>query len=220
MTSSSPLIQAVLFDYGLVLTGPPDPAARQRMEQLLHADSSSFHDAYWKYRDDYDRGILTGPRYWGQVAQYLQNQDLRQPLDAATLAALIDADIALWTVPNPPMIDWAASLHRAGVRTGILSNIGDAMEAGIRARFDWIAAFDHHTFSHRLGIAKPDAAIYRDAAEGLGVAPGHILFVDDRQKNIDAARAAGMAAILYSSHQSFLDELRTAPTDGLPLPLG
>lgn len=213
MTSSSPSIQAVLFDYGLVLTGPPDPVARQRMEQLLQADRASFHAAYWQYRDDYDRGILTGPAYWGRIAE-----DLRQPLDAATLGALLGADTALWTVPNAPMIDWAASLRRGGIRTGILSNLGDAMEAGIRARFDWIAAFDHHTFSHRLGMAKPDAAIYHHAAEGLSVDPDRILFVDDRQKNIEAARAQGMAAMLYSSHQAFLEELKAAALDGLPLP--
>lgn len=211
-------IRAVLFDYGLVLSGPPDPAARQQMEHLLHADSASFHHAYWSHRDDYDRGILTGAAYWRTVAR-----DLRQPVGEASLApetlnALLAADTALWTQPNQPMIDWAASLHRAGIRTGILSNLGDAMESGIRARFDWIGAFDHHTFSHRLGIAKPDAAIYRHAAEGLALPPHNILFIDDREPNIAAARTAGMTAIRYTDHESFLKELGNAAFQGLPLP--
>jgi putative hydrolase of the HAD superfamily len=213
-------IRAVLFDYGLVLSGPPDPAAERRLKELLHAGSVDFDEAYWKHRDDYDRGILTGPAYWSKVAR-----DLHQPLrdgllDEATLAALIDADTALWTQPNQPMIDWAASLQHNGIRTGILSNIGDAMETGIRARFEWIDTFDHHTFSHRLGIAKPDPAIYSYAAEGLGVPAGEILFIDDREPNIEAARAAGMIAIRYASHKAFLEELGAAGLNGLPLPLG
>ena len=211
-------IRAVLFDYGLVLSGPPDPAAQKRMEKLLHAGSAAFHAAYWKHRDDYDRGLLTASAYWSRVAR-----DLHQPLDnatldQATLTALIDTDTALWTQPNQPMIDWAASLQHAGIRTGILSNLGDAMEAGIRARFDWIAAFDHHTFSHRLGIAKPDFAIYRHAAEGLAVPASQILFIDDREPNIQAALAAGMATIRYTSHESFLEELSASGLHGLPLP--
>ena len=208
-------IKAVLFDYGLVLSGPPDPAARQTMEQMLDADSTSFHEAYWRYRDDYDRGILNGARYWKAVAG-----DLHRPLDTATLAGLIDADTALWSQPNQPMLDWAASLQRAGFRTGILSNIGDAMEIGICARFDWMAGFYHRTFSHRLGIAKPDPAIYSHAAEGLGLPAGQILFVYDREANIKAAHEAGMNAIAYTSHTSFLEALESAAFPGLPLPFG
>jgi FMN phosphatase YigB (HAD superfamily) len=97
------------------------------------------------------------------------------------------------------MIDWAAALQRAGIQTGVLSNVGDAMEAGIVARFPWLAKFNHRTFSHRLGMAKPDAAIYRHAAEGLGVAADEILFVDDLEENVAAARAAGNER--YSVHR-------------------
>jgi putative hydrolase of the HAD superfamily len=218
MTSSKTIsrttIRAVLFDYGLVLSGPPDPTALVRLEALLGADSARFDDAYWKSRDAYDRGHLNGASYWKRVAD-----DLQQPLGSETLSQLVEADTALWTVPNQPMIDWAMTLQRAGLRIGILSNLGDTMEAGIRRRFGWIEIFDHHTFSHRLGIAKPDLAIYRHAAEGLAVPPDQILFVDDREPNIEAARAAGMAAIRYSSHAQFVAELSAAALEGVPLPV-
>jgi putative hydrolase of the HAD superfamily len=194
-------INAVLFDYGLVLTGPPDPAARIKMQHLLDVDEPSLQIAYWQHRDAYDRGALSGVAYWHQVAS-----DLDRMLDPASLAALIEADNALWTQPNQPMIDWAASLQRAGIKTGILSNLGDEMEAGIRARFPWLAQFTHHTFSHRLGIAKPDPEIYRLAAQGLAEPPSCILFVDDKPENIRAARDAGMITVQYSSHVAFVEE--------------
>ena len=196
-------INAVLFDYGLVLTGPPDPAARTRMQQVLNVDEPSLQTAYWQHRDAYDRGALSGVAYWRQVAT-----DLHRTLDASSLAALIHADNALWTQPNQPMIDWAASLQRAGIKTGILSNIGDEMEAGIRTHFPWLAAFTHHTFSHRLGIAKPDPAIYLYAAQGLNTPPAHILFVDDKPENIQAARSAGMVAVQYTVYEAFVTEMK------------
>ena len=206
-------IKAVLFDYGMVLSGPPDPAAREEMKRILEVDDAKFHEIYWKHRDDYDRGTLKSVAYWEQVAH-----DLHRTLDAKKLSALIAADSALWTRPNQTMIDWAAALQQAGVKTGVLSNIGDAMEAGIVARFPWIADFTHRTFSHRLGIAKPDAAIYQHAAEGLGVPTGEILFVDDREENVAAARAAGMHAIQYIDHADFLQQMQAAGFSGLIAP--
>jgi putative hydrolase of the HAD superfamily len=196
-------IEAVLFDYGMVLSGPPDPTAREEMMRVLGVDDASFREMYWKHRDAYDRGTLSGIAYWQKVAD-----ELHKPLSANSLNELLEADNALWTQPNQPMIEWAASLQRAGIKTGILSNIGDAMEAGIRARFPWLDEFAHHTFSHRLGIAKPDLAIYQHAAEGLGVSPNAVLFIDDREENIAAAREAGMTAVQYSTHDRFVEQMQ------------
>ncbi|RCG18215.1 HAD family hydrolase [Streptomyces reniochalinae] len=56
----------------------------------------------------------------------------------------------------------------------------------------------HHVVnSARVGVAKPDAAIYRMAAEWTGVAPERCVFVDDRQENVAAAVALGMRGHLY-----------------------
>ena len=198
-----PNVTAVLFDYGQVLSGPPDPAAWERLKAFLGADEASFHTAYWKHRDDYDRGALTAQACWQQVAR-----DLGKTLDATQLQQVIDTDTDLWTQPNRPMIEWAATLQRAAVKTGILSNIGDAMEQGVLARCTWLSGFTHHTFSHRLGIAKPDPAIYRHAAEGLATDRAEILFIDDREDNIAAARAAGMQAVRYTDHAAFRRTMR------------
>lgn len=212
-TQAAAPVEAVLFDYGLVLTGPPHPAAWERMKSLLHADESAFHAAYWRPRHDYDRGSLIGKAYWQSVAD-----DLGQSPDETTLQSLIEADNELWTQPNQPMIDWAAALQTAGVRTGILSNLGDEMEIGVTKRCPWLQGFDHRTFSHHLGTAKPDPVIYRHAAEGLGVAPAHVLFIDDREDNIAAARAAGMQAIRYTDHAAFEAAMRLAQLQHLLTP--
>jgi putative hydrolase of the HAD superfamily len=168
------------------------------MKTLLGASEEDFHRAYWAHREAYDRGALNGETYWAAVAN-----DLGTTPDTA---ALNQSDVALWTQPNAPVIAWAASLQQRGIKTGILSNIGDSMELGIM-QLGWMQAFAHHTFSHRLGIAKPDAAIYAYAAEGLATEPSAILFLDDRADNIAAARAAGMQAIQYQNHAAFLSEM-------------
>lgn len=208
-----PLIRAVLFDYGLVLSGPPDPAAWRRMQTILNATDPAFHDAYWRHRHDYDLGALSGVSFWQTVAS-----ELNHPLTDDELTQLITADIDLWTQPNQPMIDWACAVQRAGIPTAILSNIGDAMETGVLDRCPWLAGFAHRTFSHRLLIAKPDPRIYTHAIAALSTPADEILFIDDRIENIEAARAAGLEAIHYTSHDAFLRALETSRYDGLPTP--
>lgn len=210
-----PLIRAVLFDYGLVLTGPPDPPAWRSMQSLLAADDSAFHDAYWGHRLSYDLGALNGKSYWQAVAG-----DLQRGLDAEKLIALLNADLRLWTQPNQPMIDWATALQRDAVPTGILSNMGDAMEDGIMASIPWMAGFPTRIFSHRLGIVKPDERIYRYTISALGVSPAETLFIDDRLENVEAALAAGLNAIQYSGHSDFLREFSASDYTGLPHPKG
>jgi putative hydrolase of the HAD superfamily len=201
-SQTSAPVHAVLFDYGMVLSGPPNPAAWARMRALSQFDEESLHREYWAHRHPYDRGTYTGEAYWRRVAE--GNGTAFSP---EQIAGLIDADTDLWTDLNPPMLAWAQALQRAGVRTGILSNIGDAMAEGLLRKFDWIAGFDHCTWSHALKLAKPEQAIYRHAAEGLGTPPESILFIDDRADNLAAAEKFGMQTIQYLDHAQFLDEM-------------
>ncbi len=203
-------IQAVLFDFGKVLTLPPRPAAWARLRELTALTEEALSHGYWAYRDDYDAGVFTGDEYWQRIAG--------RPLPSETLRALKDTDVDLWTAMNEPMLAWVTALHNAGFRTGILSNMPDAMAEGICARFDWISNFDHTIWSHALKLRKPQPEIYRAAADGLGVPAQSILFIDDKEENIAAAEAAGMQAILYDDHDSFVREMNRRSYTGLPYP--
>ena len=203
-------VQAVLFDYGLVLTGPPHPAAWASMLTITGLEEPAFNAAYWAPRHGYDRGTHTGAAYWQAVGSHAG-----LALEPAQIDALIAADTELWTQPNQPMIDWAARLQAAGTRTGILSNLGDSITAGVLEKLPWLAGFYHRTFSHALLLAKPEPAIYAHAAEGLGHTPAAILFVDDREDNIAGAIAAGMQVIRYTDQVSFVAELHSRGLAGL-----
>ena len=56
---------------------------------------------------------------------------------------------------------------------------------------------DHVVNSSRVGVAKPDPRIYRIAAERAAAPAERCLFVDDRQENVDAARACGMSGLHF-----------------------
>jgi putative hydrolase of the HAD superfamily len=195
-------VTAVLFDYGLVRSGPPYPPAWQKMRTIMSLDEPAFHAAYWTHRRDYDRGIHSGPAYWRTTGK---NTGLT--LNDSQIEALIAADNELWTQSNQPMIDFAQRLQAAGTCTGILSNLGDSMMHGVLAVMPWLSGFDFLLWSHTLGLAKPDLDIYLRAAEGLATPPAQILFIDDREENIAGGQAAGMQTIRYTDHAQFEQDM-------------
>ena len=69
----------------------------------------------------------------------------------------------------------------------------------VRQKFAWLDQFDHQTFSADVSLIKPDAAIYEHSLRGVGVAASEALFVDDKEQNVEGARAVGMRAIRFQS---------------------
>jgi putative hydrolase of the HAD superfamily len=85
---------------------------------------------------------------------------------------------------------------RPAYRTAILSNAdrslrGRLRQLGIHDLFDTVVS------SAEEGVAKPDAEIYRRAAERLGLPPESCVFVDDYAANVQAAQALGMRGVVY-----------------------
>jgi len=196
-------IDVVLFDYGQVLSTPPDPRAWSRMQTITGLSNAKLYEAYWRFRHDYDRDTLNGIAYWHEVARHAGVS-----VAAEQVEALMGADADLWTQPNTPMITWAGQLQRAGIRTAILSNIGDAMAERLSARLTWLKAFELCIWSYGLRLAKPEAEIFLETAEMLNTTPSRILFIDDKEENVAGARAIGMQAIHYGVHVEFLREMR------------
>src|SRR5205814_6821967 len=87
-------------------------------------------------------------------------------------------------------LDLARALRRR-YKLSVLSNA----DATLRARLerDGLSALFHDiVVSAEVGMAKPEPAVFRLAVERLGVAPSECVFVDDWDKNVDAAREVGM----------------------------
>jgi putative hydrolase of the HAD superfamily len=207
-------LRAVVFDYGIVLTGPPDAAAWANLLRITGLPQERFEPHYWANRPELDEGKVTGILFW---QKFLREAEL--PLDHATIEELNHWDGRLWTVQNSAMVDWQLALKQRGLLTAILSNMSDNVLENIEREFAWIHSFDALVWSFRVGLAKPDPAIYRLILAELGTQPEETLFIDDRRPNVEAARALGIQAIEYSSVDQLREELIAEGLDGvLPLP--
>ena len=207
-------LRAVVFDYGMVLTGPPDPVAVEAILRITDLDPQRLDALYWKDRHAYDEGKLTGLTFWQQLGR-----DAGLSLTAAQIDELNDWDARMWTIENPPMLAWQRELKARGLKTAILSNMGDNVHARMVREFPWLAGFDALVWSYELGIAKPDPAIYHHVLDQLNVQPGKTLFLDDKEPNIEAALALGMKAHLFTTIAQLCEDLKAQGLESeLPMP--
>jgi putative hydrolase of the HAD superfamily len=94
---------------------------------------------------------------------------------------------------------------RRHVPVVLVSNATTRLEDDL-SRLGVIDAVDAVVNTSRIGIAKPDARVYRHAAARAGADPTRCLFVDDTPGHVDGARAAGMTGV----HFAGVDHFRTA----------
>jgi putative hydrolase of the HAD superfamily len=201
------LIKAVVFDFGLVLSGPRAPWAMQEAWQLTGLAPERFEEVYWKFREDYDAGQLDGAAYW------------RKSLGSAGIVAspeaverLVWLDGQMWCTANAPLLEWLPRLRAAGLKTAILSNMGDAVSRAIEHECAWVHDFDVRMWSHAFGCTKPGRRIFEIVLQKLNLLPDQTLFIDDRAENVEAARGLGLHAIVYSSIEQLSMDTQTMLT--------
>jgi putative hydrolase of the HAD superfamily len=198
----------------MVLTDGQNPREHAELMRLTGLDRDRFEPLYWARRQEYDLGWLTGLDFW---------RDFLHRAGIAPNPALVEelnlVDARMWTTVNPAMLAWQGAIHQRGLKTAILSNMGDNVLENMRRTFDWLPRFDVLVWSYELHLAKPDPAIYRYTLDKLGLEAGQTLFVDDREENTVAASALGMRTLVFST----VDRLRQQIVEAglaaeLPLP--
>lgn len=81
-----------------------------------------------------------------------------------------------------------------GLERACLSNSNELHWPRARDEMELGTLLDRHFVSHEIGMVKPDAEIFEHVVESLARPPDRILFLDDNQLNVEAARAAGLSA--------------------------
>lgn len=97
--------------------------------------------------------------------------------------------------PVPASFDLVRRLRAAGLGVHLGTNQSRRRAAYMRDELGYDALFDVSCYSAELGVAKPDPDYFRAAARLIGAAPEQVVFVDDTEPNVAAARRVGMAGI-------------------------
>ncbi|RUU57540.1 HAD family phosphatase, partial [Mesorhizobium sp. M2C.T.Ca.TU.009.01.2.1] len=128
---------------------------------------------------DHAENIRNFRRHWHEMAPHAYEDSV------ALLEGLIDDghDVTLLT-------NWASDTFREA-----------------RARFPFLEKPRGVTVSGDIGLIKPDRAIYDHHVASFGLDPAASLFIDDSQKNVDGARAAGWQSVLFTDANTLKADL-------------
>jgi putative hydrolase of the HAD superfamily len=188
----------VLFDYGGVLCRDQSAEDRLAIETVVGVgDPERFWVQYWGLRRPYDEGTLSPADYWSQVV----GADVGDRLDAIEAV-----DVASWSHPYAETLALATRLAASGTRLALLSNCPEPMAVAIDG-MSWTDVIPNRFYSCRLGLTKPDPAIYQKVLTALGARAQDVTFVDDRPPNVAAAAALGVRALLFTDPATLAADL-------------
>ena len=126
-------------------------------------------------------------------------------------ADLIRAFRANWWEMIPGAIEENVAILAAMIERGhdvtALTNRAPDTFAIAEAAFPFLRTFRGITVSGRVGLIKPEPAIYRLHTDTFGLDPSATLFIDDNPANVATARSLGWQAVQYVSSERLKEEL-------------
>lgn len=155
-------------------------------------ESEQFIEARARLAHEHQIGAIEPRDYYAAVAAI--SQGAYDPAD-------IEQIIRSWTREEYPGVDEVLdALAAQAVPTAALSNTNPPHWArlsppnGVSTEYPNVVRIERRYASHLMGLAKPDPAIYAAFEAETGAAAREILFFDDGEENVAAARERGWAA--------------------------
>lgn len=116
------------------------------------------------------------------------------------IAKGIEAEKAIDT----DLVAYAQGLKKQGYRIVCLSNGSHEWTLQVINDHAMGHLFEDVILSGDLGIIKPDPEIYEYMLRKLKLPASEVLFVDDRQVNVDGAEACGIRGMLFTDTRAFI----------------
>ncbi len=195
--SNRAVVKRFVFDFAAVLFEWQPPRLLRRVIPAHAADDETavrLARAIFQHErgdwGEFDRGTVT-------VDVLAQRIAARTGLPESAVRAVIDA-IPQALTPIADTVDLVERLRRADRPMFFLSNMPLPYADLLERRHAFVRAFDDGVFSGRIGLAKPDRAIFDAAARRFDTAPADLVLLDDQPANVEAARHAGWRALHFT----------------------
>ena len=190
------MIRAIVFDLGGVLI---DLSYENCVRAFL--DILGFERIYELLDLSHQKGIYGEMEAGLVTADEFRAEVLRGSRPGAVPADVDRCMAALLTGMDPKKVTLLERLAEKYAIYG-LSNNNEISVARMHQIYeenglDWRRVFRKEFISCRMKLMKPSREIFDAAAAEIGFPPVEILFVDDSQKNVDGAVAAGWQSVLY-----------------------
>jgi len=190
-------VDGVVFDFGGVISESPlmNEWAVYPYCAKLGVDRAAVDRGWARYRNIFDGGLITFEEYYTRTFA-----DAGATITPAQIDDLWKLDAESWI--RTLRADTLALMRRlkaSGKKLGVLSNMSpDFYERLFVPRCaEYRALLDAEVISGLHRLYKPEEPIYRLAESRMGLSPDRLLFLDDLEPNVLAARSFGWHAEVY-----------------------
>lgn len=193
-------IQALVFDVGRVLVQwDPRHLFRALIPEVEARERFLAEVCPMAWNLELDRG-----RSWDEA---IAERCAAFPEHATLIRAYRDRWEEMVPGAIPGTVRILEELHALGLPCYALTNFSVEMFERTLRRFPFFRCFDGIVVSGEEGLVKPDPCIYRRLTERYALDPARLLFIDDAEANVEAARACGWQAIHFLDAESLRAEL-------------
>lgn len=195
------MIRNIIFDIGNVLVAFQwDKKIRQYgypEEVLERVAKATVLGDMWK---EYDRGVLSESE--------LMEAFIRKDPEIADAIRKCVGDYSGMLRMYDYTLSWIRELKQKGYRVFYLSNMPEIATRDCAKELAFTEETDGGILSYTERLVKPDPAIYQVLLDRYNLDPCECVFVDDSEKNIEAACQEGMHGIVFHSKEQVCEELR------------
>ncbi|MDH3501931.1 MAG: HAD family phosphatase [Nitrosopumilus sp.] len=186
-------IRCVLFDIGGVLVDWHMSWITSEISKQFEINEDIVTNAFSKHLHDLDSGKINEKIFWQKIAHDTNSIPLKENTES-----LWDIYFRKRAKLNHDVINLAKTIKEKSYTIGIISNIEKITHKVVD---DWkvLTIFENKFLSYQIGFSKPDPRIYEYVIEKLPFDSNQMLFVDDKESNIDAAKSSGMNAIHFTN---------------------
>jgi len=177
-------IKLVLFDLGGVLV---ELGAELFPSSWISGGQTFGLDEWFKSQAaiDFETGLVSGSEFISE---------LKQSLSLKVASHDILAAFAAWPQGLSEGSDELLERLKVDYRVAVLSNSNEIHEPILLHEFGLASQVDDIFFSHLIGYSKPNLEAYNYVLNALNVQANEVIFFDDNEANVHAAKKLGMKA--------------------------
>lgn len=147
----------------------------------------------------YKVGKMTDEQFWNWAAkEWKVDKSPRELVDLLIAGYDVDDRVA----------QTVRKVRANGYKTLICTSNFPARVNGLQKKFCFLDNFDVAVFSYEVRVNKPSMEIFRELVRRAGLPAEQIVFADDHQESVDAAKSVGITALLFESFDKFVKDLK------------
>ena len=201
------MIRNIVFDLGGVIMTICQEEAIKRFKSIGFKNVEDYLNPYTQTDifGDIEEGKISAEQFRAKLSELIGKEVTYEECKFAWLGYRQDVPLR--------NLDILRKLKVQGYKLILLSNTNPFMMSwGLSGEFDGNgnsleSYFDSLYLSYKLGVMKPNKKIFQYIIDNEKIQPGESLFIDDGERNINAARLLGFKTLCQINGEDWTKEL-------------